>query len=71
MVEGVIKAHRSAGNPIIEVHVPQLTPYYFGQLVYFMETSCAVTGILMGVNPFDQPGVEQYKTEMRKLCGME
>ena len=71
MVEGVIKAHRSAGNPIIEIHVPQLTPYYFGQLVYFMETSCAVTGILMGVNPFDQPGVEQYKAEMRKLCGME
>ena len=71
MVEGVIKAHRSAGNPIIEIHMPELTPFYFGQLVYFMETSCAITGILMGVNPFDQPGVEQYKSEMRKLCGME
>lgn len=71
MVEGVIKAHRSAGNPIIEIHLPELTPFYFGQLVYFMETSCAITGILMGVNPFDQPGVEQYKSEMRKLCGME
>lgn len=71
MVEGVIKAHRSAGNPIIEIHVPELTPFYFGQLVYFMETSCAITGLLMGVNPFDQPGVEQYKSEMRKLCGME
>lgn len=71
MVEGVIKAHRSAGNPIIEIHVPELTPYYFGQLVYFMETSCAITGILMGVEPFNQPGVEQYKAEMRKLCGME
>ncbi|MBQ6370621.1 MAG: glucose-6-phosphate isomerase [Firmicutes bacterium] len=71
MVEGVIKAHRSAGNPLIEIHVPELTPYYFGQLVYFMETSCAITGILMGVNPFDQPGVEQYKAEMRKLCGLD
>ena len=70
MVEGVIKAHRGAGNPIAEIHVPELTPYYFGQLVYFMETSCAITGILMGINPFDQPGVEQYKAEMRKLCGM-
>ena len=71
MVEGVMKAHRSAGNPIIEIHVPELNAYCFGQLVYFMETSCAITGILMGVNPFDQPGVEQYKAEMRKLCGME
>lgn len=71
MVEGVINAHRGAGNPIVEIHVPELTAYYFGQLVYFMETTCAITGILMGLNPFDQPGVEQYKTEMRKLCGME
>ena len=71
MVEGVIKAHRSAGNPIIEIHVPQLTPFYFGQLVYFMETSCAITAMLMGVDPFNQPGVESYKTEMRKLCGLD
>ena len=71
MVEGVIKAHRGAGNPIIEIHVPELTPFYFGQLVYFMETSCAITGLLMGVDPFNQPGVEAYKSEMRKLCGME
>ena len=69
-VKGVINAHRSAGNPIIEIHVPKLTPYYFGQLVYFMETSCALTAMLMGVDPFNQPGVESYKAEMRKLCGM-
>lgn len=71
MVQGVIRAHRSAGNPIIEIHVPELTPFYFGQLVYFMETSCAITAMLMGVDPFNQPGVESYKSEMRKLCGME
>ena len=71
MIEGVIKAHRSAGNPVAEIHIPELTPFYFGQLVYFLEISCAVTGILMGVNPFDQPGVEAYKSEMRKLCGID
>lgn len=71
MVGGVINAHRAAGNEIIEIHVPELTPFYFGQLVYFMETSCAVTAMLMGVDPFNQPGVESYKSEMRKLCGME
>ena len=71
MVEGVIKAHKSAGNQIIEIHVPQLTPFYFGQLVYFMEMSCAITAMLMGVDPFNQPGVESYKTEMRKLCGLD
>ena len=70
MVEGVKKAHLSAGNSVAEIHIPELTPYYFGQLVYFMEMSCAVTAILMGLNPFDQPGVESYKAEMRKLCGM-
>lgn len=69
MIEGVIKAHRDRGTPVIEIHLPQLTPFYFGQLVYFLETTCAVTALLMGVNPFNQPGVEAYKSEMRKICG--
>ena len=71
MMDGVIRAHRNGGVPVIEIHVPQLTPYYFGQLVYFMETTCAITAMLMDVNPFDQPGVEDYKREMRKNCGLE
>ena len=71
MVKGVTNAHRGAGNPVAEIHLPLLTPYYFGQLVYFMETSCAVTALMMGLDPFNQPGVESYKSEMRKLCGME
>ena len=66
-VEGVIAAHESAGVPIIKLDVPELTPYYFGQLVYFFETTCAISGYLNGVNPFDQPGVESYKSEMRKV----
>lgn len=63
---GVITAHRNAGNPVIEIHLPKLDAYYYGQLLYFLETTCAVTAMLMGVEPFNQPGVEEYKKEMRK-----
>ena len=66
-VEGVIAAHEATGVPIIKLDIPELTPYYFGQMIYFFETTCALSGYLMGVNPFDQPGVESYKTEMRKV----
>jgi glucose-6-phosphate isomerase len=66
-VEGVIAAHQATGVPIIKVDIPALTPHCFGQLVYFFEMTCALSGYLNGVNPFDQPGVESYKTEMRKV----
>lgn len=66
-VEGVIAAHEAAGVPIIKLEIPALTPHCFGQLVYFFETACALSGYLNGVNPFDQPGVESYKSEMRKV----
>ncbi len=66
-VEGVIAAHETAQVPIIKLDIPELSPYFFGQMVYFFETTCALSGYLMGVNPFDQPGVERYKTEMRKV----
>lgn len=65
-VEGVIAAHEATGVPIIKLDIPELTPHCFGQLVYFFETACALSGYLNGVNPFDQPGVESYKKEMRK-----
>lgn len=65
-VKGVIEAHSSAGTPIIRIDIPQLDAYYYGQLIYFFETTCAVTAMMMGVNPFDQPGVEAYKKEMKK-----
>lgn len=65
-VAGVITAHRNAGNSVIEIHMPTLDAYYYGQLLYFFQTTCAVTAMLMGVTPFDQPGVEEYKKEMRK-----
>ena len=66
-VKGTIAAHRKAGIPIVELHIPKLDAYHYGQLLHFFELNCAVTAMLMGVNPFDQPGVEDYKSEMRKV----
>ncbi len=66
-VEGVMAAHEAAGVPIIKLDIPELSPHCFGQMVYFFETVCALSGYLNGVNPFDQPGVESYKAEMRKV----
>ncbi|NLN64934.1 MAG: glucose-6-phosphate isomerase, partial [Clostridiaceae bacterium] len=51
------------------VHIPEMSPYYFGQLVYFFEKACGISGYLLGVNPFDQPGVEAYKKNMFALLG--
>ena len=65
-VNGVIAAHKKAGIPIIKIDIPETSPYYFGQMVYFFEMTCAITATMMGVNPFDQPGVESYKEEMRR-----
>jgi len=68
-LEGTVLAHSDGGVPNLAVEVPALTPYWFGYLVYFFEMSCAVSGLLLGVNPFDQPGVEAYKTNMFALLG--
>lgn len=65
-MKGVIEAHSSAGTPVIRIDIPRLDAFYYGQLIYFFETTCAITAMLMGVNPFDQPGVEAYKKEMKK-----
>lgn len=64
-VTGVMAAHESAGIPMIKIDIPRVTAYDFGQLVYFFERACALSGYMIGVNPFDQPGVESYKSEMR------
>ena len=66
-VLGVINAHKKAHVPIIKIDIPELTAYYVGQMIYFFEKTCALTANLMGVNPFDQPGVEFYKAEMRQV----
>ncbi|NLT18723.1 MAG: glucose-6-phosphate isomerase [Clostridiales bacterium] len=66
-MEGVILAHIEDSVPNIKIDIPEISAYYFGQLVYFFEKSCALSGYLLGVFPFDQPGVEKYKRNMKEL----
>ncbi|MDD4570494.1 MAG: glucose-6-phosphate isomerase, partial [Tepidanaerobacteraceae bacterium] len=68
-MEGSISAHVDGGVPNLVVNIPEVSPYYFGYLVYFFEKACGMSGYLLGVNPFDQPGVEAYKTNMFRLLG--
>lgn len=66
-MEGTIKAHVDGKVPNIIVKMDNLDEETIGHLLYFFEKSCAMSGILLGVNPFNQPGVEKYKTNMFKL----
>jgi len=67
--QGTVLAHNDGGVPNMVLSVPELTPYYFGYMVYFFEKACGISGYLLGVNPFDQPGVEAYKKNMFALLG--
>lgn len=67
--QGTLLAHTDGQVPNLIVNIPKLDEYNFGYLVYFFEKSCAVSGYLSGVNPFDQPGVEAYKKNMFALLG--
>lgn len=64
---GTLLAHTDGGVPNIIVNVPDLSPYTFGYMVYFFEIACGVSGYVLGVNPFNQPGVEDYKRNMFAL----
>ncbi|MGM0647944.1 MAG: glucose-6-phosphate isomerase [Bacteroidota bacterium] len=64
---GTIMAHVEGGVPVIQLSVPQIDAYSIGQMIYFFEYACALSGYLLGVNPFDQPGVEAYKNNMFAL----
>ncbi len=64
---GTLVAHYEGGVPNIIVNIPELTPYYLGQLLYMFEKGCGISGYILGVNPFDQPGVESYKKNMFAL----
>ena len=64
-VSGVYDAHVKAGIPVIHIEADRFSPETAGEMFYFFETQCAVSALLSGVNPFDQPGVEAYKSEMR------
>ncbi|WDU83737.1 glucose-6-phosphate isomerase [Caloramator sp. Dgby_cultured_2] len=67
--EGTVLAHTDGNVPNIIINIPELTPYYFGKLVYMFEKACGISGYMLGVNPFDQPGVEAYKKNMFALLG--
>ncbi len=62
-------AHSDGGVPNILIGIPELTPFYLGKLIYFFEKSCAISAYILGVNPFNQPGVEAYKNNMYALLG--
>ena len=64
--QGVIQAHVDAGVPVIELELNKLDAYHVGYLCYFFMKTCAVSACLLGVNPFDQPGVEHYKQKTRE-----
>jgi glucose-6-phosphate isomerase len=64
---GTILAHTDGEVPVININVPKLSEFYVGQLIYFFELACAVSGYILDINPFDQPGVEAYKNNMFAL----
>ena len=67
--EGTVLAHCEGGVPNIILDIPDTSEYTFGYLVYFFEKACAISGYMLGVNPFNQPGVESYKKNMFALLG--
>jgi glucose-6-phosphate isomerase len=64
---GTTLAHNDGNVPIITITIPELDEFYVGQLIYFFEMACAISGYILDVNPFDQPGVEAYKKNMFAL----
>ena len=66
---GTLLAHVDGGVPNICIEIPEMSEYEFGYLVYFFEKACAISGYILGVNPFNQPGVESYKKNMFALLG--
>lgn len=68
-LQGTMLAHTDGGVPNLVINIPELNEYYFGSMIYFFEKACGISGYLLGVNPFDQPGVEAYKKNMFALLG--
>ena len=67
IVKAVKVAHTAGKIPVLEIGMPSYDEKGFGELIYFFEMACAISAKLAGVNPFDQPGVEAYKEELKKL----
>ncbi len=70
-MRGTVLAHVDGGVPNLMITIPEMTPYWFGQIVYFFEKACGISGYLLSVNPFNQPGVEDYKKNMFALLGKQ
>lgn len=68
-MNGTILAHVEGGVPVLKVSIEKQNEFSLGQLFYFFEFACGISGYLMGVNPFNQPGVESYKSNMFALLG--
>ena len=69
VMQGTIEAHVSGGVPNIILSIKKLDEETMGELIYFFELACGISGKILGINPFDQPGVEAYKTNMFRLLG--
>ena len=67
--QGTMAAHSDGGCPVISIDCGELNERTLGGLFWFFELSCAISAYLLGVNPFDQPGVEAYKKNMCELLG--
>jgi glucose-6-phosphate isomerase len=67
--EGTVLAHNDGGVPNVVLTVDKMDEYNLGYLIYFFEKACAISGYILGVNPFNQPGVESYKKNMFALLG--
>lgn len=68
-MNGTMYAHTDGQVPNLMIHIPEVNEYYAGRLLYFFEFACGVSGYMLGVNPFNQPGVESYKRNMFALLG--
>lgn len=68
---GTIKAHADGNVPVIKINIDDLNEYNIGQLIFFFEKACAISGYILDVNPFDQPGVEAYKKNMMELLNKD
>lgn len=68
-MNGTILAHADGGIPIIQIDIDRIDEFTLGELFYTFEFACGVSGYVLGVNPFNQPGVESYKKNMFALLG--
>jgi glucose-6-phosphate isomerase len=71
LFEAVSIAHTKGGVPNIAIELPRLDAHSLGELIYFMERACGISAYGLSVNPFDQPGVEAYKTELKRLMAQD